>query len=69
MPCRCVEGPTRELRAVVGAYGARVATETSGLVQHADHVGATDAVIHRNVDAFVAEVVGDGEALEPTTIG
>lgn len=50
-------------------HGARVATDTSGLVQHAYHVSAIDAVIDHGIDALVSEVVGDGQALDPTTVG
>lgn len=33
------------------------------------HVSATDAVIDRDVDAFVAEVVGDRQALQSPAVG
>lgn len=63
------EGPAREFRAIVGPHGARVAAEAGRLVQHAYHVSTTDAVIDRDVDALVAEVIGNGQAFEPTTVG
>ena len=43
-----------------------VAAEAGYLIQHADDVGATDAI---NVDALVVEVVDDRQALEPAPVG
>lgn len=31
------------------------------MIQHANHIGTADAVVDRDVDAFVGEVVGDGQ--------
>ena len=60
---------TGELRAIVGAYRTPLAAEARSLIQNTYHVGTTDAVIERDVDAIVAEVVGDGQAFEPTPVG
>ena len=63
------EGAVGELGAVVRARGAGVASETSDLVQNADHVGATDAVVDGDIHTLVGEIVGDGQALEPAAVG
>src|ERR1700712_1507211 len=58
------EGTARELRAVVGAHGQRVAPEDGRLVKQPRDVLARDAPVHRDTHALVAEVVGDGQALD-----
>ena len=63
------EGTAGELRPIVGSYRAGITAEAGGPIQHANHIGTADAVVHGDVDAFVAEVVGDGQALESTPIG
>jgi len=54
---------------LVGPHGLRVAPEPRHLVQHARDVLAADAVIDGNVHALMAEVVGDGQALDAPPIG
>lgn len=56
------ESPTGELRTVVGSHSTRVPAKAGGLVKYTHYVGAADAVIDSNVDAFVAEVIGDRQA-------
>jgi len=63
------ERPAGELRAVVGSHGRWVATEQGGLIQKPGDVLAAHAVVHRNVHAFMAEVIGYGQTLQPPAIG
>ncbi len=60
---------TGEFRSVVGSDGCGVAAESRGLVEQARHVGARNAVVDRNVHTFMAEVVGHGQALQPSAVG
>lgn len=62
------EGSAGELRPVVGAHRLRVAPEPRRLVQQPRDVFATDAEVHRDVHALVAEVVGHPQALQPAAI-
>ncbi len=63
------EGSARELWPLVGSHGLRVAPEPRNLVEHAHDVLAADAVIHSDVHALVAEVIGHGQALDAPTAG
>ena len=63
------EGPAGELRTVVGSDGCRVAPEDRCLVQQPGHVLTADAVVHRDVHGFVAEVVGHGQTLQAPAVG
>ncbi len=65
----CDEGPAGELRTVVRAHRPRVAAEPRSLIQHAHEVGATDAMVDRDVDALVGKVVGDRQALQAAPVG
>lgn len=63
------EGPAGELRAVIGSDRGRVAPESRCLVQQPGDVQTADAVVHCNLHAFVAEVVGHGQALDAPPVG
>lgn len=63
------EGSAGELRPLVGSHRLRVAPEARHLVQHSHNVIAADAVIDGDVHALVAEVVGDGQALDAPPAG
>ena len=63
------EGPAGELRAVVGSDGGRVAPEARRLIQQPGDVQAADAVVHSDLHAFVAEVIGHGQALDAPATG
>ena len=52
------KGPACELWAVVCAHGQWVASEGGRLVEQACHVLPRDPVVHGNVHALVAEVIG-----------
>ena len=58
------EGAAGELRAVVGPDGRGIAAEDGRSVEQPRDVLARDAVVDRDVDALVAEVVGDRQALQ-----
>ena len=63
------EGSARELRPVVCPDCGGIASEPGCPVEQPRDVLARDAVVHRDVDAFVAEVVGYRQALQTATIG
>lgn len=67
--CPSDEGAAGELRAVVRAHRAGIAAEAGDLLQHTHHVGPADAMVHRDVNAFMGEVVGDGQALDAAATG
>jgi len=62
--CPCHEGPTGELRAVVRSYRLRVAPKNCRTVQQPGHVLSRDAVVGRDVHAFMAEVIGYRQAFD-----
>ena len=63
------EGPTCELWTVVCSHGQWVASEGGRLVEQACHVLPRDPVVHGNVHALVAEVIGHSQALDAPAIG
>lgn len=65
----CHEGSACELRAVVRSDGLWVAPEPCGLIQDAGDVCARHGQVHRDVNAFMGEVVRDGQALDASAIG
>jgi hypothetical protein len=58
------KGPAGEFRAVVCAYGQRVAPEDSGLVEQPRHVLARYSPVHREGHALVAEVISHRQAFD-----
>src|SRR5574343_1130021 len=64
----CHEGPACELWAVVGSDGLWVAPESCGLIQDAGDVCARHGQVRSDVDAFMGEVIGDGQALDASAI-
>lgn len=66
--CPGNKGPAGELGAVVGPHGPWVAAKAGGLVEHPDHVGPANAVVDRDIHALVGEVIGHGQALEPSSV-
>jgi hypothetical protein len=63
------EGPTGELRTVVGANGQRVATKDGRAIKQPGDVLTRDAPVHGNVHALVAEVVGHRQKFDASSIG
>lgn len=68
--CRCPrhEGPTGELKPLIGADGQRVAAELRCLVQQAHDILATHAVFHRDVHTLAAEVIDHRQALDAPAV-
>ena len=60
----CHEGTAGELRPIVSAHCFGVTAKARRLVQDARHVNPTHAVVHRDIDALVSEVIGNGQALQ-----
>jgi hypothetical protein len=60
---------TGELGAVVGANGQRVAPKHRHPVQNACHILARDALVHGDLQALMAEVIGYGQAFDAPAIG
>src|SRR5574343_752988 len=65
----CHEGSACELRTVVGSDGLWVAPEPCGLIQDAGDVCAWHGQVHSNVDAFMREVICDGQAFDASPVG
>ena len=63
------KGPACELWTVVRSHGQWVASEGGRLVEQACHVLPRDPVVHGNVHALVAEVIGHSQALDAPAIG
>ncbi len=58
-----------ELRPLVDTHGVREASELARMFEQARDVLAADAMIHGDVHALAAEVVDDGQALDPSAAG
>ena len=67
--CPDHERSAGELRPLIGTHGIGEAAELTRLLEQARDVLAADAVINGDVDALAAEVVDDGPALDPPTVG
>ncbi len=65
----CHEGSACELWAVIGSDGLWVAPEPRGLIQDPGDVCARHGQVHCDVDAFMGEVIGNGQALDASAIG
>ncbi len=62
------ECPTGEFRAVVGTYHLGVAAKGCRLLEQARDVLAGDAEVVGDIDALMAEVVGNGQTFDPSAI-
>lgn len=71
MPCCCVQTIKARLvnSGIVRSHSARIAAEAGSLIQHTCYVDTADPVADGDVDAFMAEVVGDRQALQATPVG
>ena len=64
----CHEGPACELWSVVGSDGLWIAPEACGSLKDSGDVRARHGQVYRDVHTFMAEVVGDGQALDAPAV-
>jgi hypothetical protein len=63
------EHPAGEFWAVVGTHHARIPPKGRGLIEDPCHRLTRDAKVGGDVDAFMADIVSDGQAFEAPAIG
>lgn len=63
------KGSADELGPLACAHGQRVTAKPRYLLPHAHDVLAADAVVDGDIHALVAEVIGDGQALDAPATG
>ena len=64
----CHEGPACELRSVVGPDGLWIAPEACSSLKDSGDVRARHGQVYCDVHTFMAEVVGNGQALDAPAV-